>query len=277
MAIDLRECLYALSDVIINRPRPLRINDQIYMKIPDMLFQAELLGRAFANRSVVFIGDGDAISLAYVHLTNKGLLPGGPKDIMILDFDERVVNSINHFADHHGLEGLVSAELYNVIHRLPEKHWGRFDAFYTNPPWGASNGGRSVCHFVMRGIEACRAELRGCVVIGDHPDFAWTRDVQRVVQEMILGRGYRIAEMLPEFHRYHLDDSPELRSCAMLIDRHHSLDEPYASEPIPKEEWANFYGKRDPARYRYVRDLTNGGKFLSRDFELEELDPNANY
>ncbi len=35
--IDFRSCLYALSDVIMNRPRPLRIFDQLKMKLPDML------------------------------------------------------------------------------------------------------------------------------------------------------------------------------------------------------------------------------------------------
>ena len=38
-------CRNALSDVIINRPPPLRHFDQIYMKLPDMLLQAELIGR----------------------------------------------------------------------------------------------------------------------------------------------------------------------------------------------------------------------------------------
>ena len=47
MAIDFRACLYALSDVVINRPPPLRHVDQIYMKLPDMLLQAEFIGRWF--------------------------------------------------------------------------------------------------------------------------------------------------------------------------------------------------------------------------------------
>ncbi len=43
--IDFRSRLYALSDVIKNRPRPLRIFDQIDMKLPDML-----LGRPDTSR-----------------------------------------------------------------------------------------------------------------------------------------------------------------------------------------------------------------------------------
>ena len=44
MAIDLRACLNAISDVVNNRPRPLWEFDQIFMKIADMSV------RAFAER-----------------------------------------------------------------------------------------------------------------------------------------------------------------------------------------------------------------------------------
>lgn len=271
MPIDFRKCLYALSDVIINRPPPLRAFDQIYMKIPDMLLQAELLGHWYADRKVIFIGDGDAIALAYVHLTASNLLDGSPSHVTVLDFDERVVNSVNHFADRHELTKVIHAELYNVIDPLPPKHWQAHDAFYTNPPWGASNDGLSVCHFANRGVEACNGQSRGCIVIGDHHRFAWTHHVQRVTQKMLLAKGFRVAQMLPEFHRYHLDDSPELTSCSMLFEREATEPSGYSSDAIPDSDMPNFYGKNDPIMYRYVRDLTNGGKFMSHDVQLEPI------
>ena len=271
MSIDFRKCLYALSDVIINRPPPLRAFDQIYMKVPDMLLQADLLGRWFAGRRVVFIGDGDAVALAYVHLTAMELLAGPPAHVTVLDFDERVVNSVNHFADRHDLQNLIHAELYNVIDPLPPDHWEAHDAFYTNPPWGGSNDGASVCHFAKRGVEACSGNSRGSIVIGDHHNFPWTHRVQFVTQSMLIARGFRVAEMLPEFHRYHLDDSPELTSCAMLFERVEHSPTEYDSGPLSPDELANFYGKDLPPKYRYVRDLTNGGKYMSRDAEMEPL------
>ena len=94
MAIDLRACLNAISDVVNNRPRPLREFDQIFMKTADMLLQTEHVGRLFEGKRVVFIGDGDAIGLCLVHLHNQNLLEHGPKSIRVLDFDERVVLSM---------------------------------------------------------------------------------------------------------------------------------------------------------------------------------------
>ena len=43
--IDLRAALNAISDVVQNRPRPLRELDQIYMKTGDMVMQSQLVAK----------------------------------------------------------------------------------------------------------------------------------------------------------------------------------------------------------------------------------------
>ncbi len=98
--MDFRSCLYGLSDVIINRPTPLRVFDQIYMKLPDMLLQAELTARWCDGKTVLFIGDGDAIALAMMHLSNQKQIKGQPKHATVLDFDERIVNSVIELASN---------------------------------------------------------------------------------------------------------------------------------------------------------------------------------
>jgi N4-bis(aminopropyl)spermidine synthase len=269
MAIDFRACLSAISDVIINRPPPLRLFDQIYMKLPDMLLQAELISRWFNGKKVVFIGDGDAIALSLVHLASKKLLPNAPEHITVLDFDERVVNSVNHFAEEYGDTKVIHAELYNAADPLPEKHWQAHDAFYTNPPWGASNNGTSVCAFVERGIEAVVGNALACIVIGDHPEYVWTHEVQLVTQRKLLENGFRLAEMLPRFHHYHLDDDPELTSCSIIAECRGSTKRPYASKALDENRLHNFYGEENPLRIHYIRDLRNGGKLESHDIKTE--------
>jgi predicted methyltransferase len=268
-SIDFRACLDALSDVITNRPRPLRAFDQIHMKLPDMLLQTEFISRRFAGKSAMFVGDGDAIGLSLVHLSQLDLLPHTPARVTVLDFDERVVNSVNHFGRKYGIDDRIRAELYNVADPLPEQHWQAYDAFYTNPPWGASNDGESVCSFVARGIEATGSRGLGCIVIGDHPEHSWTHRVQLVVQRYVMDRGFRMAAMLPEFHHYHLDDDPQLTSCCMVIMRDGGSKIPYASEPLPSERLQNFYGADSPLKIRYVRDLLNGDKLETNDVRLE--------
>ena len=79
MAIDLRACLNAISDVVNNRPRPLREFDQIFMKTADMLLQTEHVGRLFegetgSSLSVTGTRSGSAWSIS----TIRQLLEYGP-------------------------------------------------------------------------------------------------------------------------------------------------------------------------------------------------------
>ena len=76
--LDLRQAFNALSDVVVNRPPALREYDQIYMKISDMLLQAEVLTRWVDDKSIVFLGDGDAIGLTLVHLQSREIFKRGP-------------------------------------------------------------------------------------------------------------------------------------------------------------------------------------------------------
>ncbi|MBF9143747.1 bis-aminopropyl spermidine synthase family protein [Microvirga sp. SRT04] len=103
-SINLREALNALSEVITNRPVALREFDQIYMKAGDMILQTEHISRIFDKKDIVLIGDGDAIGLSLAHLHSLGILSSGPNSILLLDFDDRIVSSVNRFAKKYGIE-----------------------------------------------------------------------------------------------------------------------------------------------------------------------------
>ena len=156
--IDLKAAINAISDVIQNRPRPLREFDQIYMKAADMVFQSELVSRWADGKRLAFVGDGDSISVCVAYLKARDIVDTGPSRITVFDFDERMVGAINRFADHERLENL-GAELYNCLDPIPD--CTKFDYFYTNPPWGASNGGASVKAFCWCGVMVIRNLLPG--------------------------------------------------------------------------------------------------------------------
>lgn len=150
-SIDLRLAMNAISDVIVNRPRPIRKIDQIYMKAGDMVLQSELVARWADGKRLAFIGDGDAISVCIAYLKQRNIIGYGPSKICVFDFDERICRAVERFADKERLETLES-RLYNCLDPFPSN--GKFDLFYTNPPWGASNDGESVKVFAQRGMEA---------------------------------------------------------------------------------------------------------------------------
>jgi N4-bis(aminopropyl)spermidine synthase len=268
--MDLRQSLNAISDVIVNRPPPLRRFDQIYMKAADMLIQAEHVSKWLDDRDTLFIGDGDALALCLVHLLKVGQLARGPKHIHILDFDERVVNSVSRFAERYGYRECISAALYNVADPLPDDCRARFTGFYSNPPFGSSNNGNSVAAFLLRGLEGLAAGGVCCAVLADDQELSWCNGVLQEAQRMLIENGCVISELVPEMHTYHLDDHPNLRSCSLIARRLEVIHPSTLSYNCAlRPDWiSNFYGANAALDVQYVRDLTNGGKLSSHDIEL---------
>jgi N4-bis(aminopropyl)spermidine synthase len=274
MDFDLRKAINAISDVVQNRPIPLREFDQIYMKVADMVIQAEYVARVFNNKDVVFVGDGDGIALSAAHLKAQKVINYGPQSITLLDFDERIVNSVRRFGEKLSPHIRISSHLYNVADALPLEHFGVYDGFHINPPWGASNDGESVIAFFERGSQATKQKSLGIVVIADDPDLPWTQGVLRDTQHRALKLGYVVAEMLPQLHLYHLDDAPDLRSCSCLFRRIDPSCMQTVSEPLESARLENFYGKSSPLRFRYVRERTTLNTNRESDllYTLEKLE-----
>jgi len=250
--IDLRAAINAVSDVVQNRPRPLRQFDQIYMKAGDMVLQSELVAWWANKKRLAFIGDGDAISVCVAYLHKRGILDYGPSEIKVFDFDERVCGAVKRFADQERLEQL-DATVYNCLDPFPTS--SQFQCFYTNPPWGASNEGESVKVFVKRGMEAIGYQGEGMVVIADDNERAWVKQVLANVQKFITSSGFFIQKMMSQLHQYHLDDAPELRSCNLIVKALDGNKPQGPSQAIRDESrLANFYGKDRPPTVRYVRE-----------------------
>lgn len=268
---DLKFALNALSDIVNNRPLPLREFDQIYMKIGDMVVYTEFLARLFEGQKLVFVGDGDAIGLSLAHLVNEGVLSYGPSKITVLDFDERMVNSINHFAGDYDLTERIQAVLYNVIDALPSELLRAYDGFHINPPWGQHNEGESVCVFLERGIELVRHGGTGVVVIADDKSLPWANQVLERTQRTALDRGLVVQQMIPALHSYHLDDAPDLRSCSIIFRK--ITNQKFANEQLAPERLEDFYGRMQTLRVQYVREIPGlqGGRAEESTYRLELL------
>lgn len=267
--VDLRQAINAISDVIQNRPRPLRIFDQIYMKAGDMILQSEFIANWSNGKRLAFIGDGDAISVCVAYLKARSILQYGPSNITVFDFDERICSSVIRFADKERLDGL-SAVLYNVVDPFPQV--GGFDCFYTNPPWGASNNGESVKIFTERGMEATGHAGEGVVVIADDHELSWPQTVLAETQKFALASGFYVQRMASKVHLYHLDDAPDLRSCNLFLKAIpiEQRTERVSAQITNPTRLANFYGREQAINIRYVREKkrVDYGKAHDDEYEL---------
>lgn len=237
-----------------------------------MVLQSEFIGSWADGGSVAFVGDGDSISVCTAYLQNRGIIDYGPSQIHVFDFDERIVGAVNRFADQERIEHL-SASLYNCLDPIPPDH--DFDYFYTNPPWGASNGGESVNVFIERGFELVRYEGTGLVVMADRePDLNWTGEVLANVQRFAATNGFYVSRMMPRLHSYHLDDNPELRSCNLILESAPGNGRAVASEAVvDPRRLENFYGQGVAPSVHYVRERmrVDYGKAHDDEYELELL------
>ncbi|WP_242415207.1 bis-aminopropyl spermidine synthase family protein [Sphingomonas panni] len=249
--VDLRKALNAVSDVVQNRPRPLRVFDQIHMKTGDMVLQSEMIADWADGKRLAFIGDGDAISVCVAYLRVRDVLNFGPSHITVFDFDERTVEAVMNFADRERIPNL-DAKLYNVLDPMVTDRL--YDCFYTNPPWGASNDGESVNVFVERGMEATGHAGQGVVVIADDDDLPWPKRVLASVQGFAASQGFYVSQMQRKLHEYHLDDAPDLKSCNLYLAA--LPDNPSRAPSVAITDDArleNFYGLSQPPTVRYVK------------------------
>jgi predicted methyltransferase len=190
----------------------------------------------------------------------------------VFDFDERICNAIKRFADRERIDTLDST-LYNVLDAFP--NLGEFDCFYTNPPWGASNGGASVNVFSQRGMEAVGNNGEGMIVIADDHELDWPQQVLAEVQKFALGAGFYIQRMASRVHLYHLDDNPDLRSCNLMIKSLPGTAVPQKSEPITDPaRLEHFYGKDRAIKIKYVREQkrVDYGKAHDDEYHYEKFE-----
>ncbi len=270
--IDLRKAINAVSDVVQNRPRPLRVFDQIHMKTGDMVLQSEIIADWADGKRLAFIGDGDAISVCVAYLRVREVLNFGPSHITVFDFDERTVEAVMNFADRERIPNL-DARLYNVLDPMhPDQ---LYDCFYTNPPWGASNNGQSVNVFVERGMEATGHKGEGVVVIADDDELEWPKRVLASVQSFASGQGFYVSRMQRKLHEYHLDDAPELKSCNLYLAAlpGNAPKAPSAAVTDP-QRLESFYGlsQRPTVRYVRARKRLDYGVAHEDEYEFEYLE-----
>lgn len=233
------------------RPAPYRAYDQIPMRTDDLARQAKLIAPLLAGRRVAFVGDMDGTaSLLGLLAVADGPVPAG---LLVLDFDDRVLETAQSLAERHGFAHLLIARRYNCFDPVPPDLLGCSDWFYVNPPYGSCNRGASARLFLTRGCELVQSQGgSGCLILPDDVLRPWTRFAMIATQQFLHTHGWAIREKLDRLHRYHLDDDPDLSSSLVIVDRVVSgvgPSMPFAGRHVGMDEIPNFYGRNTTPPY----------------------------
>lgn len=241
------------------RPKSLREFDQIPMRRSDLLASVKAVAPQLAGKRVAFMGDHDGVSVILGLLAAHSLMPA-PQHMEILDFDQRLLDKARELALKHGFHDKLSVTLYNAFDAVPPELIGRFDAFYTNPPYGKSNEGASVRLFTTRGMElASRPGAMGYIVLPYDDERQWTRTAKDSTTQFISDQNWKVTDFVTGQHAYHLDDDPEMKSALLTVKAGGSTlaAPPWAGRAVGQYEIAHFYGRSVRPPYpRYI--LRNG-------------------
>jgi N4-bis(aminopropyl)spermidine synthase len=238
--------LEALSILERGRPTSLRTYDQIPMHGQDLLTQVKRVAPDLASKTVAFVGDHDGTSLLLGLLGARGLIEP-PTRMLLLDFDQRLLEMARQLATDHGFADRLETLAYNVFDPLPLDLLETFDVFYTNPPYGASNAGASVRLFVTRGCELVHRQFgTGYVLLPDDARRTWTQEAMDSTQVFLEQHGWRVSAKVENAHGYHLDDDPTLRSASIQVTRTNDKLRaimPWVRRAVSAEEIPFFYGQ----------------------------------
>ena len=217
-----QEELELVQEISSLRPPPNRAIDQIYMKPICMLWQVKLIASYLNNKDLIFMGDGDHISVLC------GIY-AKPKSITVLDVDSRIVKSVREIGKKYNVN--IDTFRYDVLKPLPKEFLRRFNFFYTNPPYGFKNAGKSGIVFISRCIEACKFPSEGCIVLPHDNERKWTKEVMKNTQKFLLKQEWIIVEKLVGLHIYYLDDAT-LASGTIIVEQIKDIKSPIKGKSI---------------------------------------------
>ena len=259
------EILDCIDLLLYHRPVPHREYDQIYMKARYMLQQVGDIWPSLSNKNVVFLGDGDGMSLLFALLSSK--YPMDIKSMSIMDFDERILHSLKEIEESQNLNCSLSYYLYNIINPVDSNLRQKFDYFYINPPYGSKNNGLSCIMWLHRCMDLCSVNAEGCIIVPFDDMFPWSVKSASAIIDFLNQSGFEITSIKKNVHQYHLGDNPTLKSSVIQVKRIRFCQSAYHAHRFPLNMCLNLYGSpRAIPQYIY---FDNKNPFGNSDFNWE--------
>jgi len=123
----LSDLIKKFDEVTEDRPKAISDYDQGFVTTNTTIARIALMAERgdLEGKKLFVLGDDDLVSIA-------AGLSQMPKEIVVLEIDDRLVDYINRKAKELNLP--IEAMKYDFRDKLPEKYIGYFDTFITDPP-----------------------------------------------------------------------------------------------------------------------------------------------
>jgi len=180
--------LLKYKEICKNRPPAIEKFDQGFISEDGVIRRLEFIherGDIYGRFFVV--GDDDLFSIA-------ASLTGLPKEVIVVDVDERLVEFINKVSKKHGLN--VSAYIYDVQKMFPDEFRKKFDVFVTDPVETLDG----IKLFLSRGASTLKGA--GCSGYFGLTTLEASRKKWYEIERMILEMGFVITDVKRKFNLY---------------------------------------------------------------------------
>lgn len=170
------------------------------------------------NKQVLCIGDNDLASLLMFEL-------GKPKEVMVIDIDERVLNTIKRIAKRKNWP--IKTKKFDIRkfskETFPKSLENRFDVFETDPPY------TEVGFKYYLGLGMAALKRSGvCYIIAPHMNAEnWSNELLYEIEKFLLEHGFFITDIIPAFQSFL--DKYGIISSIIRAERMFSLKEPFSA------------------------------------------------
>ncbi len=181
------------KEICMQRPEAIEVYDQGFVSIEGVIRRVEFIydRGELANSKIFVVGDDDLFSIA-------SALTGLPKEIVVVDIDERLIDFINRTSEERGLN--VRAMVYDVQQAFPDELKRKFDLFVTDPVETIPG----LRLFLSRGVSTLRGV--GCSGYFGITTLEASRRKWYEIQKMILDMGFVITDLRRHFNVYPQED-----------------------------------------------------------------------
>jgi len=181
------------ESLTFERPKAISEYDQGYVDSTDTVARVIFMYQLgdIEGKNIILLGDDDLTSLAL-------LASGFPKQVTVLEIDQRILNFIEKKAALKGWNNLEVIR-YDVREPLPDQFKGKYDVFLTDPV--ETIGGLRL--FLSRCVEALKGE--GSIGYFGLTHLEASRQKWWNIQKDILEMGFTITDIVRGFHTYLLE------------------------------------------------------------------------
>lgn len=190
-----RKVVKEFHRIVASRPQAIPEFDQGFIE-PEITIARVIFMYArgdLEGQRILFLGDDDLTSIA-------AALTGLPKEIAVLEIDERILNFIYHIAMIKKWDNLKLYK-YDVRDSFPANLSDQYNTFFTDPV--ETLPGLNL--FLSRCTQALK-DVKGTGYLGlTHLEAS--RQKWHSIQKMLLEMGYVITDLIHNFHSYDLERS----------------------------------------------------------------------